>query len=247
MRDSAASILPRRGRTKLRLGLAIAEPSTLATDYLLGGFAAVLGLRLWRAGAGSGQSSVRLWAATLLAVAAAALAGGTWHGFHPHLLPLAAGALWKLTLLATGVASFLMLAGSSFATLGGAARRTVLALGGAKLLLYVAWVAGHDTFAGVVVDYGAAMLAVLALHGWAWHRRRDPASPWMAAGVAVSALAAGIQASGLALHRHLNANDVYHLVQMAALFFFYRGARRMRDADGQAVAPAADPAPLGRG
>ena len=179
--------------------LALAEPSTLATDYLLGGFAAVLGIRLWREGSDPGRLCVRLWAAALLAVAAAALAGGTWHGFHPHVLPLAAGGLWKLTLLATGVASFLVLAGSAFATLSGAARRTVLVLAGTKLGVYIGWLAGHDRFAGVVVDYGTAMLAVLALHGWAWHRRWEPASPWMAAGVAISALAAGIQGSGIVL------------------------------------------------
>src|ERR1044072_8478675 len=79
------SVRPRLSRART---LALAEPSTLATDYLLGGFAVVLALRLWRQGAGEGsRQSVRLWAATLLAVAAAALAGGTLDGFPPPLPP----------------------------------------------------------------------------------------------------------------------------------------------------------------
>jgi hypothetical protein len=224
------------------LAVALAEPSTLATDYLLGGFAAVLGVRLWRAGADAGRRSVRFWAAALLAAAVAAVAGGTWHGFHPYIASGVGRALWKLTLLALGTGSYFMLAGSAFATLRGAVRRTVLVLGGAKLLVYCFWLAGHEGFSGAVLDYGTAMLAVLALHGWAWHRRREPASPWMAAGVGVSALAAAIQGSGIVLHRHFNANDVYHLVQMAALFLFHRGAMKMEDAAGRAAAIIPGPA-----
>jgi hypothetical protein len=42
-------------------------------------------------------------------------------------------------------------------------------------------------------------------------------------------LAAAVQASGFALHRHFNHNDLYHVVQIAAMVLFYTGARRLRD------------------
>jgi hypothetical protein len=58
---------------------------------------------------------------------------------------------------------------------------------------------------------------------------RDPASRWILAGVGVSVLAAGVQASGLALHRHFNHNDLYHVIQIAAMILLYAGAKRLRD------------------
>jgi hypothetical protein len=31
------------------------------------------------------------------------------------------------------------------------------------------------------------------------------------------------------LHRHFNHNDLYHVIQVAAMLLFYRGARRLTD------------------
>jgi len=59
--------------------------------------------------------------------------------------------------------------------------------------------------------------------------RRDRASRWILAGVGVSVLAAGVQASGFALHRNFNHNDLYHVIQIAAMILLYAGARRLRD------------------
>ncbi len=42
-------------------------------------------------------------------------------------------------------------------------------------------------------------------------------------------LAALAQASGVALHRHFNHNDLYHVIQMAALYAFYRGGALLVD------------------
>ena len=94
--------------------MTVSEPMTLATDYLLGGVAAWLGLRL--AKHRESQSSRTLWALAFAALALAAFLGGTWHGFVQGDL------LWKATVLAAGTASFAMLAGSTFAVLSGALR-----------------------------------------------------------------------------------------------------------------------------
>jgi hypothetical protein len=41
--------------------------------------------------------------------------------------------------------------------------------------------------------------------------------------------AALVQASGFALYRHFNHNDLYHVIQIAAMVLLYRGARRLTD------------------
>jgi hypothetical protein len=74
----------------------------------------------------------------------------------------------------------------------------------------------HDEFVWVVADTGSALAIVAALHLWKY-------DGWMLAGVAVSVAAALVQASGFALHRHFNHNDLYHVIQAGAMLLFYRG------------------------
>ena len=60
-------------------------------------------------------------------------------------------------------------------------------------------------------------------------RRRAPGMAWLIVGVLVSLVAGIVQARRLALHRHFNHNDLYHVIQMAALYAFYRGGALLVD------------------
>jgi hypothetical protein len=137
--------------------------------------------------------------------------------------------LWKATVFCVGIASFGMLAGSAMATTAGGARKALLAIAAMKLAIYSGWMVGHDEYIYVIADTGSALVMVAALHLWSAARDRDRAARWMLGGVGVSAIAAGVQASGFALHRHFNHNDLYHVVQIAAMVLLYTGARRLRD------------------
>jgi hypothetical protein len=209
----------------------IAEPSTLLTDYTLAGVTGWLAWSLFRAR--EGQRVRAFWALAFAALALAAALGGTWHGFAPHFAPLAVLLVWKATVLSVGIASFGMLAASAFATFSGLGRKSLLAFAAVKLALYSAWMMGHDKYLYVIADTGSTLLLVAALNLWAV--ARDPASRWILAGVGVSVLAAGVQASGFALHRHFNHNDLYHVIQVVAMVLFYVGARRLRDRDYLAI------------
>lgn len=185
----------------------LSEPVTLLTDYALGAVSACLGLRLFRFS--------RYWALAFLALGVAAFLGGTWHGLFQHEL------LWKATLLAVGVASFGMVCGSAFIALRGFFARAVFGFAALKLLLYSGWMLFHDDFIWVIIDTAAALAIVGALHLWRFNG-------WMLAGVALSVLAALAQASGFALLRHFNHNDLYHVIQIAAMLVFYRGLSKER-------------------
>ena len=187
------------------------EPVTVLTDYALGGVAAWLSVLLFR----NPQTSRRLWALAFAALAAAAFLGGTWHGFVQSAL------LWKATTLSAGVASFAMVAGSSYAVFPPPLRAFVLTAALAKLVVYSVWMLGHDAFIYVVIDTGIAFLVVAAIHLWKWN------GPILA-GVAVSIAGALVQASGFRLHQHFNHNDLYHVIQIAALVLLYRGAKRLQ-------------------
>lgn len=205
----------------------IAEPVTVLTDYLLAGASAWLGARLWRNRAA--QRARAYWSIAFFALALGALLGGTWHGVAPWLSAGASRWLWYATVVAVGAASFAMLAGSAWAACNPALRTFLAAFAAGKFALFAAWMLAHKGFIYVVADSGTTMAAVIVLHGYAALRHADMAARWLLAGVAVSILAALVQASGFALHRHFNHNDLYHVVQIAAMFLLWRGAAALRD------------------
>jgi len=205
----------------------VAEPVTMLTDYALGGVSGVLGLLIFK----NHAISARLWGLAFLALAAAAFLGGTFHGFQVAWA-------WKPTVLSVGVASFGMLAGSAYTTTSGNVRRALLVAAALKLVFYEAWMLGHDEFIYVVADTASAMLGVAALH---LLRLDNPATRWILAGVAVSLLAAGVQAGRVALHQHFNHNDLYHVVQMAAMLLYYAGVKRMADLNPISAAESRSP------
>ena len=203
----------------------IAEPTPMLTDYALAGVTGWLAYSLFRAR--EGQRARSLWALAFAALALAAALGGTWHGFAPTFAAIAVLLVWKATLLSVGIASFGMLAGSAISTTAGSARKSLLVIAAVKLAIYSGWMVGHSEYIYVIADTGTALVLVAALH--LWSAARDRASRWILTGVGVSVLAAGAQASGFALHRHFNHNDLYHVIQIAAMILFYAGAKRLRD------------------
>jgi Family of unknown function (DUF6962) len=211
----------------LGMSLSLAEPTTLATDYLLGAVGAVLGLRLLGQARRVGERSRALWALAFLAGAVAAFVGGTYHGLVGTLPPPVARALWGLTLLAVGAGSFLILTGTLYATLSGALRRVLLALSAAKLAGFCWVVALRPEFRWAVYDYAAAMALVLGLElGTGGPRRRRLL---ILAGVLVCFGAAALQQARIGLGPGFNHNDLFHVIQAAALYVLYRGAELLTD------------------
>lgn len=205
----------------------LAEPMTLLTDYVLAGVTGWLGWLLLRGR--QGQAARASWVLAFAALATASALGGTYHGFAPQLSAAVLYRLWTATVLAVGLASFAMLVGSAIATAAGRLRTLLLAIAAVKLALYSGWMLVHSEFIYVIADSGLAMIAVAALHGRSAARFDDPASRWILGAVGVSVVAAVVQASGFALHRHFNHNDLYHVIQIAAMVLFYRGAKRLHD------------------
>jgi hypothetical protein len=190
------------------------EPTTVITDYVLGALAAYLAWQLFRRR--GAERSRRWWSRAFVALALGAFLGGTWHGFARNEW------LWKATLLTIGIASSAMMIATAFATLPARARSAVIGVAAAMLLVYAGWIIVDDRFIAAIADTAIAFALVAALHLWKWNGA-------ILAGVAVSVVAALVQASGLALHAHFNHNDLYHVIQAGAMLLFYRGARVLKD------------------
>lgn len=196
--------------------MTVHEPMTLATDYILAIASSIFAMRLWRVH--------RLWALAFLFTACGSFFGGTSHGFAPVLERVARVALWKATVFSIGLASFFLL-------LGIARRRppgrwnVLVPFAVIKLVIYLSWMITHDGFVWVIADYGLTLLIVGALV----LMPRDRDTLWILDSIALSIVGALIQMSRVSLHTHFNYNDLYHVIQVVALWFLYRGGLLMSD------------------
>lgn len=201
----------------------LSEPVTTLTDYAIAGEALIFAGLLLKPKPKS-HLPVLCWAAAFVGVAIAAFCGGTYHGFYSSLSIDTKWGLWRG-----------MTYGLSFAS-GGMLAATVCQLPrwmqgwgwgviGLKSAIYLSWTVFHPSFVYVVVDYLSAMLLILILLLQIRSDRPNKQhSEWIVAGVLCSLVAAGVQGIGFKGTEYFNQNDLYHLVQMVALYFFYRGA-----------------------
>lgn len=81
----------------------------MLTDYALAALSVFFALRLFRL---PHRTSVHLWAWGFLIEAAAAAAGGTFHGFTPYISESTRRGLWNLTMGLIGFGGGFMVSGS---------------------------------------------------------------------------------------------------------------------------------------
>jgi hypothetical protein len=205
-----------------------AEAVTAATDYLLA-VAALAGAVSLARRAGR-RRSVAFWAGGFAAVGAAAVVGGTWHALSPRLGATPADALWKITLAATGLAGGLLIAGAAHASVRRHTANWVVGAAAAKLGVFLFLALPGDSFDPVIVDSAVTMGTILGLQGLASATFGARSAPWVIAGVVVSAAAAAVEAfRPRLLPNPWSPDAVYHLVEIAGLFLFYRGGLLFAD------------------
>jgi hypothetical protein len=193
----------------------ITEPATLVTDYGMAALAMLFAVRLsgwWR----------RVFALT----AASALLGGTWHGFHDALPPLASDALWRGSLLAASLASYATMRAAAIQWMTPERRPPADRFALVKLCAAVAAGLFFPVFLVVVLDFGVTLLflGVAATVGRSRDRRAYVA---VVAGLALFAAGVAVQQGGVAPSPSFNHNDLFHVLQIAANACFFLSARHV--------------------
>lgn len=206
----------------------ISEPMTLFTDYLIMAQCLYFFFALRRVNINH-ESSIRLISWAFFFISVAAFAGGTVHGFRPVLSAGAEDFLWVMTLYSTGVVSFLFSLGVARSVMHPRWNGVVAALFGIKLVLFVSWVTVRSEFLLVIIDYGTAMLMVLAFMLYSRVHWKLGNEIWFFWGILVLAVGAMVQVGGVSPHEHFNHNDLYHVIQMLGFYLFFRGACNMTD------------------
>ncbi len=203
------------------LPIPFVESITTLTDYAIALESLVFAGLLWQKP--DRHPAVQGWVVAFLGVAIAALLGGTWHSVLADWPQPIVRLLWQGMVLALGLASFGMLAGSVLSTVPWRWQAGAMLAIFTKSLVYLSGASACQTFDCAIADYFSAMLIVLLLH---WHpaRKKSSSARWIVGSVAVSAIAIAVVASGFS-PGFLTHTDLYHLIQMVALYGFYRGAR----------------------
>lgn len=208
----------------------LAEPVTTITDYILAAQTAFLGFLLFHAGQQLQQKSILLWGLAFTCIAVAATTGGTFHGFAGQISKKSSAILWRITVYSIIFSTVFMLSGSIFADVGPMLRHWILAIIAAHSFFFLLWLGGRTDYRYAVYNYVPAMIVVLALQTSALFQQSErERGLWMTAAILLSFAAAGIQQSGFRTSKHFNHNDIYHIIQMVAMYLFYRGAILQRD------------------
>ena len=205
---------------------------TMITDYLLGAWTFFLAFKLIREGMRVSQRSIILWGLSFVATGIAALIGGTSHGFALYFGTVTKEVIWIATLYSIGFASLFLLSAAIITTFKKPLRDWLLAATAAKFILFAVWIFSHSEFKYVIYDYVPAMIGVLILQVYGKYSRGDKSAVWISSGILVSFGAAAIQQSGFTLHEHFNHNDLYHVIQMGAIYLLYKGGMLLADAGG---------------
>lgn len=203
------------------------EPTTVLTDYILAALAFALARQLSRPSSPPSVSR-RLWAASFLALAVAAVGGGTWHALPQDVLPSLRYHLWSITCIAIGLANLLILAGATWAALPRGVRVVALVLITGRFLAYAAFILAQRDFRYVVYDYAVTLLLLLAF-GLDLMRRSERAARFALGGVLVSFVGGFVQYLRLSLHPQFNNNDLFHVIQMAGIWLLFRAGLLLRD------------------
>ena len=207
----------------------ITEPTTVATNVVLAGLAFVLGARLGYAAAAQGSASGSFLGLGMLAAGVAAAFGAAAHGIDERTDREQRERCWRAALYTLGFASAATTGSVAFFAARGAIRTAILGMAGLKLLAYLVSVARRPRFRIAAADHVVTLIVLLAAALFAIARWRAPGMGWLVGGVAVSVLGVLVQVRHVAFHRQFNHNDLYHVIEMAALYLFFRGGALLVD------------------
>jgi hypothetical protein len=207
----------------------ITEPMTVFTNIVLACVAFILGVRVTYSAAAGGIASAGAIGFGLVSTAFAAAVGAAAHGLDPVVDRVQRARCWSGALYIIGLVGASSVASVAYFAASGRVRTTILLVAGLKLLVYLVSIARRPEFRIAAVDAGGGLAVLFAGSVYAYVRWQVPAAAWLIGGVLVSAVSAAIQGRRVKLHRHFNHNDLFHVVQIVALYLFYRGGALLVD------------------
>lgn len=205
-----------------------AEQVTAVTDAILAVMALAAALHLHKISRRD-RWKTNLWVCFFGLLALASILGTIAHGF--KMTKTLHTFLWYPLYLSLGILVALFTVAVVYDVWGEALARRLLPvmafIGGGFFAITLIW---PDSFLVFIIYEVLAMLFALGGYLWLAYRGRLDGSRLMAAGILVTIIAAGIQASKAISFTFIwsfDHNGVYHLVQMLGIILLVAGVRKM--------------------
>ncbi|MHA2028908.1 MAG: DUF6962 family protein [Candidatus Kariarchaeaceae archaeon] len=203
----------------------ITEPMTMITDYLI---AIELLIFIWLLRSSLSNTSVFFFELLFLATAIGAIAGGTAHGFAEYLGETGRNKTWLITVQGIGFGTTFFELGLITEYFSGTTKSVGIAAVIIQLVAFEYWILTKDEikFSDVILNYGGTMLISLIYLIFSYYNDEKTSMLYLIISIVIGFLAAIIQQSGFAIHKHFNHNDIYHVIQMFGLYYFYLAAKQ---------------------
>ena len=91
-----------------------------------------------------------------------------------------------------------------------------------KAVCFFLWILTDTRFLVAISDYGSSMVGAGVLAAFRLGGSWKKSGHWILSTIAVSDLGAAVQDLKWAPHHHFNHNDVFHVIQLAANWLFFR-------------------------
>lgn len=204
----------------------LTEQTTAITDVILACAALICAYLIWQRSPSQAQRSH--WCAVFTLLALAAFEGALAHGL---VLPeLANKGIWAVTYLALALMVALFAVVLAIELLGEAAgRRWLIPMLSLAGMFYAYVMLFPVSFTPFIVYELCVMVSALLGYLWLYSKRRGAGYGWLAAGVAITIFAAGVQATKIGsftLIWPFDHNGVYHLIQTLGVWVLYTGVRQ---------------------
>ncbi|MEB3358528.1 MAG: hypothetical protein VKK04_17510 [Synechococcales bacterium] len=179
----------------------------------------------------SNQIAVKCWAIAFGCTAIAALIGGFYHGFAGSFSQPVGSFCQATIAYFVSAASSMMLLGVVKSSASPARQLWLMGAIGLKFGVFASLYRAYpEDFSYVVADYLSAMGIVLVLSIKKYRAYQTAIAIWLSGGIAISIIAASLLAWRWWPTSATNPETIYHVVQMLALYFFFRGSRLLIDA-----------------
>ena len=205
----------------------VTEQTTAVTDLILGVVSLVLLVLLHRRQANDALKR-RIWSCMFGFLAMASILGSVAHGF---VLPDSfLKAVWHVLYLLLGFTVAFFAIGAIHELLGkDLSRKTAPFLLAIAFLFYLVTVFVPGSFLVFIAYEAVALAGALSIYLYLGFRNRSKACFLMVAGIAVSILAAVIQATGsmrISMIWEFDHNGIFHLVQIVGIIIIYYSLRK---------------------
>lgn len=224
---------------------AMLEPVTTLTDLILALMSFYFGHMLFYVHSKAGRASnnkrfKQFWAIAFLFLGASSFLGALAHGF-PYLeiqFP-ALGKAWPFTVMCMGVMSFYLLLALAIEYFS-RWRTAIFFLAYFKMMIFFLLMIGYPqkyfgdlkdvSFSLVIYDYAPVLILLLIMNTIDFVKSekdsiRKIAAKTMVLGLLLSIGGTLVQVSGFGLAKNFNHNDIYHVIQMGAIYLMYKAVR----------------------